>query len=78
MPTLCIRSNTLFYYILRWDWKCVIMNYFFRMIAENVEGTQTMKPKVEENNKYLVNMQILLSFMYLKYEDVWNEDFLNM
>ena len=46
------------------------MNYFFRMIAENVEGTQTMKPKVEENKKYLVNMQILLSFMYLKYEDV--------
>ena len=55
-----------------------MMNRFFRMIAENEEETQYKKPAMEVSKKYLVNMQILLCFMYFKYEDVGNEDFLNM
>ena len=53
-------------------------NEFFRMIAENEEETQTKKPAMEVSKKYLVNMQILLCFMYFKYKDVGNEYFLNV
>ena len=55
-----------------------MMNRFFRMIAENEEETQYKKPAMEVSKKYLVNMQILLCFMYFKYKDVGNEYFLNV
>ena len=47
-----------------------MMNRFFRMIAENEEETQYKKPAMEVSKKYLVNMQILLCFMFCHGSDI--------